>query len=319
MTHGDRVPASAARRRFPQGLLTACAAWGCVVFAACGGDSPAGEAPDAPPGTDIWLASLGGGADGALRLGEPANITDRPGYDNQPFFLPDGSGLWYTVVNDEGVADIWLHDMTSGMNRAVTTTAPESEYSPTPKPGGGFSAIRVEADSTQRLWGFDADGGGGAVIFPDLAPVGYHAWADDGTVVMFVLGSPATLQVGHLSGGPVELHASDIGRSIQRIPGSNAVSFVQRVSADEAWITRLDPATGAQDRLIEAIEGGDYHAWTPAGVLLMGHEGRLYRSDPANGADWDELADLSGLGIRISRLAVSPDGMLIAIVGEAND
>ena len=310
-------PASATRRRLPHPAPAVLATGLCLVLAACGGDRPEAQAPEAPPGTDIWLASLAGGSDGALRVGEPANITGREGYDNQPFFLPDGSGIWYTVVDDEGVADIWLHDMTSGMNGPVTTTAPESEYSPTPKPGGGFSAIRVEADSTQRLWGFDADGGGGYVIFPDLAPVGYHAWADDGTVVMFVLGSPATLRVGHLAGGEIELHASDVGRSIQRIPASNAVSFVQRVSDDESWITRLEPATGEQVRLIEAIEGGDYHAWTPDGVLLMGHEGRLYRWEPGDGTDWHELADYSHLGIRISRLAVSPDGTLIAIVGES--
>jgi hypothetical protein len=294
-------------------------AWVWLALSACGGGQPAEDIADTPPGTDIWLASLGGEADGGLHLGEPANITNREGYDNQPYFLPDGSGLWYTVVDDAGAADIWIHDLRTGMNRAVTTTAPESEYSATPRPGGGFSAIRVEADSTQRLWAFDEDGSNATVLLQDLAPVGYHAWADDATVVMFVLGDPATLQVGDVRTGRSEVHGDNIGRSIQRIPDSNTVSFVQRVSADESWITRIVPATGEQNRLIEAIEGGDFHAWTPGGTLLMGHGSRLYQWRPGDQGDWHEVADLSHLGIEISRLAVSPDGSLIAIVGEASD
>ena len=39
-------------------------------------------------GTDIYLVSIRISADG-VRLGEPSNITDRDGYDNQPSFLPE--------------------------------------------------------------------------------------------------------------------------------------------------------------------------------------------------------------------------------------
>ncbi len=71
----------------------------------------------------------------------------------------------------------------------VIASNPESEYSATPLPdGSGLSVIRVEADSTQRLWRFDMDGANGSVVLEDVAPVGYHAWADQRTLVMFVLG-----------------------------------------------------------------------------------------------------------------------------------
>jgi Tol biopolymer transport system component len=298
-----------------------------LALAACGGeppvqeptDAPAEIAAEAPPGTDIWLASLGLGADGQLEVGTPANVTNRAGYDNQPYFLADGSGVWYTVIDEAGVADIWLHDLAAGTNSAVTTTAPESEYSATSIPGGGFSAIRVESDSTQRLWRFDADGENASVLMPDLAPVGYHAWGEDGMLVMFVLGQPATLQVGNANSGEAEVVGERIGRSIQRIPGSSRISFVQRVSQEESWISRIDPATGEQERLIEAIEGGDFHAWTPDGTLIMAHGSRLYAWTPGAEGDWDEIADLTDVGIEITRLAVSPDGSKIAIVGEASD
>ena len=47
------------------------------------------QAAAAPPATDIYLADLRV-ADGRVQVGTPVNVTARPGYDNQPFFLPDG-------------------------------------------------------------------------------------------------------------------------------------------------------------------------------------------------------------------------------------
>ena len=42
-----------------------------------------------PPATDIYLADLRV-AQGRVTVGPPVNVTVRPGYDNQPFFLPSG-------------------------------------------------------------------------------------------------------------------------------------------------------------------------------------------------------------------------------------
>jgi hypothetical protein len=187
------------------GVVLAVTAGGCggeATHADAAAAAAAATTSSSPPATDIWLAELRHDTGGMLSLGPLVNVTHRRGYDNQPFFLPDGSGFWYTSIDSTGQADIWFHDLSSGENRAVTRTAPESEYSPTwLGMGGGFSAIRVEADSTQRLWRFDVDGGNASVLFPNVAPVGYHAWADDHTVVMYVLGTPPTATSGAPSNG----------------------------------------------------------------------------------------------------------------------
>ena len=100
------------------------------------------------------------------------------------------------------------------------TRTPESEYSPTVTPDGAhISVIRVEADGTQRLWRFTLDGGAPELVLAGVKPVGYHAWADDHTLVLFVLGSPATLQLADTSAGDAEILVTGINRSIQRIPG----------------------------------------------------------------------------------------------------
>jgi hypothetical protein len=104
----------------------------------------------APPSTDIYVVALSGRA-GSLGAGGPVNATNREGYDNQPMFLRDGSGFFYTSIREDGQADIYRYDFSSRSSFRVTDTK-ESEYSATPTPDGkSLSVVRVEADSTQRL------------------------------------------------------------------------------------------------------------------------------------------------------------------------
>lgn len=264
------------------------------------------------PGTDIWVASF----DADARSVEGwRNVTARPGYDNQPAFAANGDAILYTSQR-EGQTDIYRHDLRTGATSRVTST-PESEYSATVMPGGDrFSAVRVEADSTQRLWSFALDGSDPRLVLAEVRPVGYHAWIDAHTLGLFVLGSPATLQIADTRTGAARVAASDIGRSLHRVPGRAAVSFLHR--ADGAARLRVhDPADGSFEDLVEALPESVDYAWTPAGVLLMGSGSRLFAFDPATDTEWREVADLSAAGIAgITRLAVSPDGTRIAVVGE---
>jgi hypothetical protein len=266
-----------------------------------------------PPGTDIYLAPLRI-AHGAAEVGAPVNATHRPGYDNQPFFLPKGDAFLYTAVVD-GQADVFRYEIRAQRSTRVTAT-PESEYSPTPLPGGsGFSTVRVEADSTQRLWRFDWDGGHPALVLTDVKPVGYHAWGDPRTLALFVLGTPPTLQLADTRTGGATRVASDIGRGLQRIPGRAAVSFVQK-AADSVWtVTELDLATQRTRPLVQTLRGVDQYAWTPDGTLLMAQGSKLYQWRPERGAQWEEIADFTAAGLaNITRLAVSPRGNQLALV-----
>ena len=147
-----------------------------------------------PPDTEIFLAPLSTGA--GAPVGTPVNVTNSPGYDNQPSFTPDGAAILFTSIRGGGTqTDIYRYDVASAATTRVTNT-PESEYSPTVTPDGAhISVIRVEADGTQRLWRFTIDGRAPELVLTDVKPVGYHAWADDRTLALFVLGSPATLQI----------------------------------------------------------------------------------------------------------------------------
>jgi hypothetical protein len=277
----------------------------------------AGPPAPPPPATDIYLADLrpASAGQGRVTVGTPVNVTNRPGYDNQPAFLPDGRSILYTSVRDSQ-AEIYRYDIEHRTSTSVTNTR-ESEYSPTPLPNSvGFSVIRVEADSTQRLWAFDIDGTHARLVLDSIKPVGYHAWGDNRTLVLFVLGSPPTLQIADAAAPTArgDVLARDIGRSLQRIPTRPSVSFLQRDSVAGPSL-QVDVRTRRVTQLIKTPIGAEFFAWTPDGIALTAAGSKLYSWDPGGRAGWQEVADFSALGLtNLTRLAVSPKGDRVAIV-----
>lgn len=216
--------------------------------------------------------------------------------------------------------DIFRYDTATKSISPITQT-PESEYSATLMPDGRhLSVIRVEADKTQRLWKFPLAGGEPSLVFTDVKPVGYHAWLDRNTVAVFVLGEPATLQVGDIRTGKAEIVAKDIGRSLVPVPGGG-VSFVQRAgqgSARTMTISLLTVKKGlsSTSALTPVAPGAaeEFAAWLPDRTLLMSGGGKLYSWRQGEAA-WREVADLAAVGLHgVSRMAVSPKGDRLALV-----
>lgn len=284
------------------------------------------QTPAAPPSTEVYVATLTVSG-GTFTVGKPENISNSPGYDNQPFFAPDGRSLFFTSGRGAAPAgggapqtDIYRYDFATRKVSQVTST-PESEYSPTVTPDGKhLSVIRVEADQTQRLWQFTIDGKTPSLVLTDIKPVGYHAWLSDSTLALFVLGQPATLQVADTRTGKAEVVASNIGQAVQKMP-KGGVSFVQQAGqgTDRSFtIVQLTMEGGKPmtKPLTAAVPGVTqvHVAWTPDGTLLMAHGGSLH-AWRAGETTWRVVADLEGLGLKgVTRLAVSPGGDRIAIV-----
>lgn len=273
--------------------------------------------PPPPPPTDIYELSFDGTLFDTLKNAKPGAIATERGYENQPSFTPDGGAILFTANRDGQQTDIYEFDRKTRRTRQLTSTTAEGEYSATITPDGkGISVIRVEADSTQRLWRFDRDGGNPQLVLADIKPVGYHAWIDDDQLALFVLGQPSTLQYARVSTGKAVVIAQNIGRSLHRIPDTRTVSFVHREAPDRVWVKQFDPATAAVTPLVQmerANNDGDV-AWTPDGTLLMSAATQIYawrRGDK----DWREVYDVAAhkLGT-VTRMAVAPDGRAIAIV-----
>jgi hypothetical protein len=275
------------------------------------------QSQTALPATDIYLVDMKM-KNGLIELGAPFKVTEWTGYDNQPMFLPDGKILFYTSIRDDGQADIYQYNITEKSTNRMTQTS-ESEFSPTMIPDAKFfSTIRVEKDSTQRLWKFPLVGGEPSLVLENVKPVGYHAWGDTNIVVMFVLGNPNTLQIADTRTGKAEVVAQNIGRSLHKIPQRQAISFVHKVSENEWLIKQLDLKTRAITSLAKTLLGSEDYAWTPQGMLLMGKETKLYQNDLKTDAEWQEVADFSKAGLKtITRLTLSPTGERLAVVATA--
>jgi len=293
-------------------MALALAAFVGVVQAPAAPAQPAPAAPD----TEIYLAPLSRAA--TVSVGAPVNITNSPGYDNQPAFTPDGAAILFTSIRGGTQTDIYRYDIASARTTRLTST-PEGEYSPTVTPDGAhISAIRVEADGTQRLWRFAIDGRAPELVLAGIKPVGYHAWADDRTLALFVLGSPPTLQLADATTGRAETLVTGINRSIQRMP-SGAISFVQKIGEGASGalsIRELDPKTKRITPLVDAVAGAREAdcAWTPDGMLMMADKDVLYGWKKGE-TEWRKLADLAALGLHgVTRIAISPKGDRIAFV-----
>lgn len=292
-------------------ILVVAAAWGLVQTQ---------PAPAPPPGTDIYLVALPAGLAG-MKAAKPAPLSVAPGYDNQPMFSADGARVLFAANRDGRQIDIFSFDRASGRISQLTRTA-ENENSPTFVPAGigppgGFSVVQTEPDRSQRLWRFDASGKSPQLVLPGVKPVGYHAWVEPDHLAMFILGQPATLQVGRVSTGKAEVVARDIGRSLHRVPGTRQVSFVQRESPTEFWIRQIDIDSRQIVPVVRTVEGSsdrDY-AWMPDGRTILMSAGTKVWSWTRGAAGWSEVFDgaASGLGA-ISRLAVSPTGDAVAVV-----
>ena len=306
---------------------------------------PTGTSPPSqvPVDTEVFVAAIST-LNSKLVIGPPVNISRNPGYDNQPSFTPDGGAVLFSSArrgapstgrgrsapSPEGQTDIYRYEISTRKMRQLTNT-PEREYSPTVMPDGErVSVVRVESDGTQRLWSVMGTGAQyqTSLILPEVKPVGYQAWIDERTVALFVLGDgerPPTLQVADTVTGNTTVVTEGIGRSLQRIP-SGGVSFVQREPANGSappsmMITQLSkspdgprttplirPAGGATDPFV---------AWTPDGTLLMAVGSAIYRWRTGE-TDWTFIANLGSFRIHeVSRLAVSPKGDWLAIVGRA--
>jgi len=276
------------------------------------------------PDTDVYLVRYDPGRSPAVS-GPAVNISRSPGYDNQPSFTPDGAAVLFSS-NREGVqTDIYRYDIPSRVLSQVTHSA-ESEYSPLVTPTGtSVSAIRVEADGTQRLWQFDLDGTNAGVVLESVKPVGYHVWIDENRLGLFVLGAgraPATLQLADTRSQSAEVIASGIGRSLLMRPGTRTMSFISRPQGQPAVVMAFDPEARATAPLVEALEGSQDCTWDPrSGRLLMARDSVVYGWTPGE-TGWRELGDLGAAGLaRITRLALGPDqgsGTLsLAVVAEA--
>lgn len=232
--------------------------------------------------TEIYIMDLENQS-GRLILKNPVNITKRAGYDNQPFFHPTKTLIYYSSIQD-GQSDIWVYDYKKDESKQLTKTI-DSEYSPTVMPDKKYLSciIQRKSNGDQDLVKYDIENPTTEqIIFESqkVGKVGYHAWSKDDELITFILGEPQTLHYQNLTTKKDTIIASKIGRSLHQIPNKRAFSFVQEV--DNKWlISAYSPIQNKVDVITESSpESEHFHAWTPDGLLVESRGKELHSYDP---------------------------------------
>jgi hypothetical protein len=265
-----------------------------------------------PPGTEIILFDLTVKKNKVV-LSNPENITNRKGYDNQPFFHPDQPLIYYASADESGRTDIHVYNYQTRSTQRLTST-PEREYSPTVTPDKRFiSCIIQRENGAQDLGKYSLNGGEPEIIINNLT-VGYHAWIDASNIVVFVLGQPNSLRWFSVSDKNDRLVAENIGRSLHRIPELNAISFVDKQSSE--WtIMKLNATDRSVELIAPTLSGREDLAWTPDRKILMSDGEKILFRAMSKGKSWIPVELISSLQIQgITRMAVNTTGDKIAVV-----
>jgi len=272
---------------------------------------------DGLPGTDISLSNLVW-IDGLPRIADRTVVTRQGLYDNQPAFDENG-GFYFTTETDGSQTDIHYVDAATGMARAITNTIDESEYSPRPSPDGLSVTYIHQAPGGYggQVYRHMLDGSSTGPVH-DYGPAGYYALnADQSQMLLFALTDPFTLRWVDLDLGVEEEVTTGLGRALYSAPDGQSAYFTLEHPEGGFIINQFsfdDSSTSPVFRL--PGESEDYAVFlNPDGALawLSVNDGTLfYRADHDS---WQEVGDLTAMGLsEISRLAVSPDALRLAIV-----
>ena len=289
-------------------------------------DQPVSEAPEATteaqqapsnfPETDIFLFDFDANAS-ANALSQGRNVTDRVGYDNQPYFTKDSDSFVYS--RDDGVqTDIYEYALKNDTHKRLTNSD-KSEFSPTPSPDN--TKISFVFERNNSIWHADRGQENDPRWSLETAgveePVGYFArnyktgdilfWSRYGYNVTL---TNAEKQAYHYVAG------NAVPATPYIIPGTDNFSFVHRQANGTVWIKELNPTTKAVRPLTPIVGTNANYTWAPDGSIIQIENNTVHKWREGTENGWIEIADLSKLGIKnANRVAVSPNGKKIAIVG----
>jgi Tol biopolymer transport system component len=264
-----------------------------------------------PPGTEIYLLDLSV-KEKKVVVSNPENVTNRPGYDNQPGFHPDKPLLYYTSATDGGKTDLVEYNFKKKKSRKITNTS-EREYSPTVTPDKKFLSCIIQRDNgAQDLGKYPIDGGEPTVLVNTLT-VGYHAWINPESLLVFVLGDTMTLQRYDLASKQSVIVAKSIGRSLHKVPGTLSMSFVTKVTDTMSVLNKLN-TDGTVEPIVNTLHGREDLTWTPDGKVIMSDGRKLFYFQPGKSIEWTEIEGHPMPPGTITRLAVNAEGNKLAIV-----
>jgi hypothetical protein len=275
-------------------------------------------------GTEIYLFDLKV-EKGTVILSNGVNITHHKGYDNQPHFHPAQPLIYYTSSDNTSRIDsseIKIYNYHTAQTTFFTRSK-DREYSPTVTPDGrAISCILQKQNGEQNLVQYPIAGGEPKVLINHLT-IGYHAWASSNSLLLFVLDDSIhnSLHYYTLGVNADTVVAENIGRSLHKIPGQEAMSFIQRISDTMAIVKKMQLKNGAITNLIYTPAGKDHLTWLKGNTVLMNDSRNIFSYTEKSTGElkdrkWKPVLVKGNLSMLkgITRMAVNADNTKVAIV-----
>lgn len=284
------------------------------------------------PSTDIFLADIKI-ENGKLIFSNVENITDRDGYDDEPFFTFDNKRILYTSTRDDGQADTYSYDIENKTINCVNYTPDVSEHFPSEYPiyYRGYIVLRIEKNGLRHYAYMnynDPDSFG--FHEPDLVNIGAYKDIGEWDHALYyppdsTTNKPSSLQILNCTWKERDTIAVNISNYLYKVENYGPLYFVHKISEDN-WLikkytqrndpSRLMASIGEIETIIPTLPGKDVFCVGPDNILLIGSGSKLYKFNPKTDTEWHEIADFEAHGIKdITRLAVNhPEENKIAIV-----
>jgi hypothetical protein len=265
------------------------------------------------PNPEIFLFSVEM-KDGKPVLADGKNITNSPGYDNQPSFSLDGSRILLTSIRETKDTNIYEYSLADG-KLAQIITSPDGDYSAREFDSRTVYFVREGQDQEMTVMKFDRETKRESPVLKNKEPVAYYAFNAKGDGLVWIRYAFMMHWVNPEKG--INRFVADYAQpsAPQLIPNTDNFSFIKRLPNDELWIHEFNPGNQAVRPIVQPRDGKIHYCWLSDGSLLMGSGTRLFRFDEKADKAWVQVADLSSFGIKdITRLTLSPDGKKMALV-----
>ena len=270
------------------------------------------------PDCDIFLFELSD-TPVEMKISGGVNIADRKGYDNQPWFTPDSSSVIFSANHEPDRTDVFEYLIGTKETKQLTDDLIQ-QYSPQVSPDNSQLSFVVDGEmANQSIWSVDRDGENKTWLLKgqgEREPVGYYSWNRKTDYILFWSRYGFSMRLVHRT-KPISHYVTGdaIPATPLIIPGTENFSFIHQQGNGEVWIKELTPETLAVRPLTTVVGSNRSYAWTPSGWIVMCDGSKLHRWSPDSDG-WKLVADFDEHGMKnVSRVAVSPDGTKIAVVG----
>lgn len=251
-----------------------------------------------------------------LQLLNARNISNNPGYDNQPAFLSNETLVF--AGNNDGQTDISEYNLATKLQKWINNETKGGEYSPQKFPtGNDVAAVRLDPDGKQRLYRYHYDTGQSSEIIPDLQ-VAYFAFYDNSKMLATVLDNEYMhLVMIDLPNNKADTLFYKAGRSLQKVPKTQTMSYSLVNDEQNLDLYLLDMNSYESFFVTELPIGIQDYVWINDTQLLIGSGSNLFMYDTLGEPEWTKVASLEEYGLKdISRMAISPDCKKLAMVAE---